>query len=487
VTERLPDGWTRATIADVTEDVDSFDPRKRPDQTICYVDISSIDSTRLTIGETKKFRGADAPSRARRQLRPGDVVFSNVRTYLRNIARVDGLPDPAIASTGFTVLRPTPAVDTDYIFRYVTTDDFLQRVTPKQTGTHYPATSVRVVRGQDIPLPPLKEQRRIAARLNEIEDLLASVSARLDAVRASVDQLRGAVLAAACSGRLTKDWRDPSDDPSWDDDLLLRAEERRRDQTERFVRPQLNLHARPDEIPTTWSYAPLGLLLRDLRYGTSRRAAYDRPGTPVLRIPNVSSGALDVEDMKFADLDDREMRALQLNKGDLLMIRSNGSVQLVGVTAAVTSAGEGMVYAGYLMRLRVDKDLLNPEFLRLILASPQLRDQIELPARSTSGVHNINAHEVSGLGIPLPSLDEQAEIVRRVESMLGAAHRLSESVARVEQTLVRASKAALAKALRGELVPTEQALAAKEGRKFESAEELLARVTSNGSRRLRAE
>ena len=201
----------------------------------------------------------------------------------------------------------------------------------------------------------------------------------------------------------------------------------------------------------------------------------------MLRIPNVSAGQLDLEDLKFAELDDGEREALSLKVNDLLMIRSNGSVHLVGVTVAVTSAAEAMAYAGYLLRLRVDTEFLDPGFLRVILASPQLRTQIERPARSTSGVHNINTKEVRGLGVPLAPLEEQREIVRRVDAMLAVADRLVAEIERAAATLERASKASLAKAFRGELVPTEAALAEEEGRDFEAANELLGRVAATAA------
>jgi type I restriction enzyme S subunit len=138
-----------------------------------------------------------------------------------------------------------------------------------------------------------------------------------------------------------------------------------------------------------------------------------------------------------------------------------------------------MAYAGYLMRLRVDQELLKPEFLHWIMASPQLRDQIELPARSTSGVHNINTQEVRSLGVPFPSLDEQAEIVRRVNAILAAGDLLVAQIERTDDSLDRISRSILAKAFRGELVPTEAELAAEEGRDYETAEELLARVADS--------
>ncbi len=198
--QTVPEGWSVRLIREVTQDVASTDPRQRPEDEFSYIDISSIDNVRLVVREVKRLCGSAAPSRARRPLRTGDIVFSNVRTYLRNVARVNGVVEPAIASTGFTVLRPTEAITTDFLFRYVASDRFLELVTPQQTGTHYPATSDRVVREQTVPLPPLAEQYRIAQRLDDIDTCSASVGARLAAADQIVTRLRNAVLLPRAPG-----------------------------------------------------------------------------------------------------------------------------------------------------------------------------------------------------------------------------------------------------------------------------------------------
>jgi type I restriction enzyme S subunit len=262
-------------------------------------------------------------------------------------------------------------------------------------------------------------------------------------------RLRPAVFAAACSGKLTADWRDDNADERPPD--LASAQERRRSESRRFVEPGINPHADFDELPDNWRLAPLGLLLTDLQYGTSKRCAYDEDGMPVLRIPNVSGGVVSTDDLKFAHLDEREAAALELRSGDLLMIRSNGSVGLVGLTVEVSPSAGGMAYAGYLIRLRVDPGIMIPGFLRLALASPFLRREIEIPARSTSGVHNINSREVRSLGVPVPPLAEQHEIVARVNAALAGADRLGDAIEMAASATEGAARSALAKAFRGEL------------------------------------
>jgi hypothetical protein len=101
------------------------------------------------------------------------------------------------------------------------------------------------------------------------------------------------------------------------------------------------------------------------------------------------------------------------------MIRSNGSLRLLGRTARATKEAAGMAFAGYLIRLRPDVTLIEPDYLQLVLATRSVRDQIERPARSSAGVHNLNLTEIRRIELTLPPRDRQAELVRLSGDFLG--------------------------------------------------------------------
>jgi type I restriction enzyme S subunit len=174
----------------------------------------------------------------------------------------------------------------------------------------------------------------------------------------------------------------------------------------------------------------------------------------VLRIPNIAdNGRLNGANLKFALFDKKERKNLELQKGDILIIRSNGSVDLVGKAAVVDSSFEGYLYAGYLIRLRPDKTKIIPQYLLIFLSSPKTRDYIELIARSTAGVNNINSEEIQAIAVQTPSLAEQQEIIRRVEKLFAYADRLEARYRQARAEVDRLAPALLAKAFRGELVP----------------------------------
>ena len=177
----------------------------------------------------------------------------------------------------------------------------------------------------------------------------------------------------------------------------------------------------------------LGDYIETPRYGTSKKCSYDdgRDRTAVYRIPNIEhkNGRISHDDIKYAQFTESELDGIRLQQGDILIIRSNGSVSLVGRAAMVCDADITGTFAGYLMRLRISEpETLLPKFLLLFLQSHQARIYIENKAKSTSGVHNINSTEISDLQIPLYDPDTQYAIIEAIESRLSVCDSIEHTV-----------------------------------------------------------
>ena len=137
-----------------------------------YIDLSSVDQDTKAIAEAHEIACSAAPSRARQLVSVGDVLVSTVRPNLNGVARVPAELDGSTASTGFCVLRPEPRkIDGGYLFQWVKSAAFISEIVSKATGASYPAVSDRIIFGSQVPLPPLQEQRRIAAILDQAETL----------------------------------------------------------------------------------------------------------------------------------------------------------------------------------------------------------------------------------------------------------------------------------------------------------------------------
>jgi type I restriction enzyme, S subunit len=313
---------------------------------------------------------------------------------------------------GLAAIRAETPIDQKYLFHYFRNIE--PWLSQQGTGTTFAAISGEFIRNLEVSVAPLNEQKRIADKLDSLLAKVDACQTHLDRVPQILKQFRQSVLAAATSGRLTEDWEGNREE---------------------------------------WKNCTLGSVITDIRYGTAKKSIYGlKNGIPVLRIPNIISRKIDPTDLKFAQFDEKEIETLSLKTGDLLLIRSNGSVELVGKVAAVDPEFEGYMFAGYLIRLRFDPEKVNPDFISLYLSSPAIRDHIEHTARSTSGVNNINSEEVKAIPLELPSLEEQSEIVHRIENLFILADRIEARWKVAQERVGQITPSLLAKAFRGELV-----------------------------------
>ena len=208
----LPSGWEQTTVGAVCLPVYKTDPRKFPDVDFEYIDISSVGMGTGNISRSRTLLGMNAPSRARQVVKAGDTVLSTVRTYQKKTALVPAALNEAVASTGFSVLRPSDGVHPYFLFFQVFGDDFVRSLNKKQTGTSYPAVRDRDVKSMPFRLAPFSEQEAITA---EIEERFS----RIDATKCLVENLvnrvvflRRSVLTEAFAGRLVP--QDSDDEPA---------------------------------------------------------------------------------------------------------------------------------------------------------------------------------------------------------------------------------------------------------------------------------
>lgn len=403
-------------------------------------------------------------------------------------------------TTELHVVRPLLVV-ADYILLFWKSPHFIETGIPKMTGT---AGQKRVPTdysaNSPFPLPPIAEQNRIVAKVDELMALCDALEAArteretkrdrlavaslarlntpdaetfgddarfaLDALPAltarpdQIKQLRQTILNLAVRGKLVP--QDPTDEPA--KELLKRIAGKKTDKTRRAELrrnglPDASLRKEEELEPCNWTWTQLGEVALSMRYGTSVKCDYDTKGAPVLRIPNVSGGRISLDDMKFGPLSPAEIQDLSLLEGDILLIRSNGSLEIVGRSAVVTPDAVGMSFAGYLVRLRTDPTEIDPAYLWLALQSSEVRGQIEQPIRSAVGLKNVNLTEFGALTFRLPPLAEQHRIVAKVDELMALCDQLETSLTSADETRKKLLDALLAEAL--SLTTTEYRVAAE--------------------------
>jgi len=170
----IPQNWVWVRGIDIFDAMQSTKPQG---EFFEYIDIDAIDNKRNLIVAPKHIECSNAPSRATRLVAKGDVLFSMVRPYLRNIALVD--KDDYIASTGFFVCKPNLAITSDYCFYLMTSDYVVNGLNQYMNGDNSPSINNQHILNWLYPIPPLLEQKRIVAALKKVFSQLDTITAEL--------------------------------------------------------------------------------------------------------------------------------------------------------------------------------------------------------------------------------------------------------------------------------------------------------------------
>ncbi|RLD05858.1 MAG: restriction endonuclease subunit S, partial [Chloroflexi bacterium] len=201
----VPEGWEvkrLKNIADINSEV--LPETTDPNFELQYVDISNVDSRGMIL-DAQDMRFEDAPSRARRIVRHGDTIISTVRTYLKAIAFIENPPNNLIVSTGFAVLRAHEGIDPKYLFALAMCEPFVETVMANSVGVGYPAISPTVLACLPTWLPPLPEQRAIAAFLDRETAKIDALAAKKERLVELLKEKRTALISHAVTKGLDPD------------------------------------------------------------------------------------------------------------------------------------------------------------------------------------------------------------------------------------------------------------------------------------------
>lgn len=426
----LPEGWAVAPIGELIE----LNPKNACDDD---TEVGFVPMPLMSTSYRDEFRCEPRPwgsvKKGYTHFADGDVLLAKITPCFENgkagLAR--GLPNGLGAgSTEYFVCRAKQAMlHPAYLFAYFKTHDFVRNGAVEMTGSvGHKRVPKDYVTGTSIPVAPLPEQKRIADKLDSVLARVDACRDRLDRIPALLKRFRQSVLAAATSGRLTEDWSG----------------------------------ARPAD---EWRAVSLGEVATGFSYGSAAKSAPDGL-VPVLRMGNIQDGRVDWSDLVFTS-NSEEIGKYRLVAGDVLFNRTN-SPELVGKTAVFKGEREA-IYAGYLIRIRCTERLL-PDYLNYCLGSPAGRDYCWRVKSDGVSQSNINAKKLAAFEFLLPTLAEQHEIVRRVETLFAFADRVEARCAAARKQAGQLTPALLAKAFRGELVPQDPA--------DEPAAELLKRLAA---------
>lgn len=407
----LPSEWLVTTIGQInTYSGNTVDPLKTPEKVFELYSVPAYPTRQPEIVIGSKIGSL------KQIIEPDDVLLCKINPRINRVWKTGPKNiHPQIGSSEWIVIRQ-PLINPDFLRHQLSENSFRKTLCAEVSGVGGSLTRAqpKKVSNYSIALPPLAEQNRIARILNDLLIQVDALNTRFEAITSLLKRFRQSVLAAAISGQLTT-------------------------------------NSESSAPPTHWKRVPFSTVIDDLRYGTAQKCEYNGGAIGVLRIPNITENGITLDDIKSSNFSDTEVAKLCLREGDILLIRSNGSIDLVGRSAAVSAKEEGLLFAGYLIRVRLDREKAHPAYVNFWLKSPLTRQAIELAARSTNGVNNINSEEIRSLIFTAPPLSEQIEISRRVTQLFELSDQLDAKIAIAQARVRHLTQSILAKAMSGEL------------------------------------
>jgi type I restriction enzyme S subunit len=387
----------------------------------------------------------------------------------------------AWALPNFQIAREPRAGDSEKIAVYVAEPDgnvcpiMGQAVSPVGGVPSCAAPGTAAVSLFD-PCIPVGEQQRIAVKVDSLLGRAKPSQERLDKIPTILKRFRHSVLAAACEGRLTTDWRGFHAKIAPASKLLDRLKELRRGTEGGRGRPSAveddeELPTAEETLPDTWTLCRVDDIARVCLGGTPSRKEPSYWGG---EIPWVSSG--EVANSRIRSTTERITKAGLENsnakvypKGSVLIAmigegKTRGQSAILEIAACTNQNVAGLLF---------ESDELVPEYVWFWALSEYEKTRAVGRGGNQPA---LNGQRVRALPFPLPPTEEQREIVIRVQNLLQTADLLENRFSAANKYVAKLSQSILAKAFRGELVPTEAELARREGRSYETAEELLARI-----------
>lgn len=450
----IPCTWQWARLAEVGYELG----QKVPDKRFTYIDVGSIDSERGKISNhIEVLEPNEAPSRARKLVAQGTVIYSTVRPYLLNIAIIDNeFENEPIASTAFGILHPFGGINNRFIFYWLRSSAFIAYVQEAMKGMAYPAINDEKFYSGYVPVPPSAEQERIVAKVDELMALCDRLEAQqkerntrhAQLARASLARfadaptpanlnflfhpfydieptdLRKTILTLAVQGKLVP--LDPMEKPA----------------REQF--PKLAVAAKEsgkDEFPEHWLRVPLGKIGEWLGGGTPSKA---RPDLWKGNIPWVSP-----KDMKSQYISGaKEHISNEAIKVSSVRIIPSGSLIMV-VRGMILARSFPVALTTREVTINQDMKAIQPfeaetkDFMLVALRAfePQILAAIE---HSTHGTCKLETKFLHNLTFPIPPLAEQRRIVAKVDQLMALVDQLEMQLTTSRSAVIQLMEALVA-------------------------------------------
>ena len=422
----IPDSWKWCRLGALTYNWG----QKTPDNRFCYVDVGSVNNISHTLNrENTVVEAKDASSRAKKIVKYGDVIFATIRPYLKNICIIDrDFPYEPIVSTAFAVMHCPEGLLNKYLYYYLLSPTFMSfaNARDKAKGVTYPAIGEKDFFNGIIALPPIEEQQRIVAKIEELlpyVDRYATAYEKLEQFNAKFpEDMKKSILQYAIQGKLVE--QRPEEGTGEELYRQIQTEKQRLIQEGKIKKEKPLAEIVEEEIPfditTNWKWCRLRDICTKIVDGDHNPPSGVKYPTDFLMLSatNINNGTLmDLNKVRYVT---EEVFAVENQRTRVEM--NDIFFTIVG------SMGRSCVYRGgynlcFQRSVAVLTTLVMPEFLKYVLDTPYIQFFMYANATGTAQ-KGFYLNQVENLVIPVPPLAEQRRIVAKLEEILPLCERL---------------------------------------------------------------
>lgn len=443
----LPKGWEITTLGEICSKPQyGWTSKAGKSGTVRYLRTTDISSGKID-WDTVPFcvEMPDVPEKYKVQ--KDDILVSRAGSVGISY-KIKEVPFYAVFASYLIRFKPLDGIEPGFVENYLKSETYWRSISECTAGIAIPNVNASKLAELEIPLPPLPEQRRIVAKLEKLLHKVDASKERLDKIPAILKRFRQSVLAAACSGRLTEDWREKnSPHPS------LRATLSQRERgTDVLPLPLGEGRGEGEGLPEGWKYVLSDKLFSFVTSGSRGWAKYySDEGALFVRIGNLDHGSISLDLQSI-----QRVKPPKGAEGTRTRIQENDI--LISITAdvgmiALTPPDVEEAYINQHIALARPVEGYSTKYLAWYLASSEggLRQFQELQRGATKV--GLGLDDIKNVWVPLPPLPEQQEIVRRVEALFKKADEIEARYKKAKGFVDRLTQSILAKAFRGELVP----------------------------------
>ena len=419
----IPESWVWVRLGEVVFN----HGQKKPVGDFSYIDIGSIDNKNQKLSNDETIVHAEnASPRARKIVQKGDVIYATVRPYLHNVCVIDReFSREPIASTGFAVMACADCLENKYLFYFLLSPDFDRYANSSENakGVAYPAISDKRLYDALMPLPPLAEQKRIVAKIEEllpyIDRYEKAWSKLEDFNKRFPSDMQKSLLQMAIQGKLVD--QQPEEGTGEELYRQIQSEKQRLIKSGKIKKekplPEITSDEIPFDIPESSKWVRLGEICKSIADGDHQPPPQVPSGIPFLVISNVSKGTLDFSNTRFVPMAYFNSLSGERipGRGDILFTVTGS----YGIPLKI-DIDRSFCFQRHMALLKL---LTNREYLFYALMSPVVQKQCDNAATGTAQ-KTVGLNALRNLLIPLPPLAEQKRIVAKLEELLPLCERL---------------------------------------------------------------